>query len=101
MENLQILILSKMVNIEEKILKAIKKHFYNVDGTPDKSAKEINEMTHKHYMEFCEWLDFGTHNYYLSAEKDQTYYREGSHKIYTIEEVYQYWLTNNFAESKE
>jgi hypothetical protein len=38
--------------MEEEILKIIKNHFYNVDGTPEKSAKEITS----HIMEFLEWL---------------------------------------------
>jgi hypothetical protein len=69
--------------MKEKILFAIKKHFYNVDGTPEKSAQEIDTLTKEHYMRFVEWM----------FEKEY-FYSESSVKYFSTEEVYQYWLTN-------
>jgi len=82
--------------MEEQILKILikyktQKKIYDIADPEERSAKEITSMV----MEFIEWLDFGTHDFYLNAEEGQTgYYQEGSHTIYTIEEVYNHWLTN-------
>jgi len=40
-----------MENLQEKILEMIKNHFYNVDGTPEKSAKEITTLIENSYIE--------------------------------------------------
>jgi hypothetical protein len=41
---------------------------------------------------FILWIDFGTHDFYLNAEKDQIgYYREGEDKTWTLAEVYKFW----------
>jgi hypothetical protein len=76
--------------MEEKILKAIKTHFYNIDGTPKKSAKEIDNLTREHYMEFAKYLTDGKAKYY--AVSDIWMNNDYGEREFTLEEVYQYWL---------
>lgn len=71
--------------MEEEITNMIKKHFYSVDGTPEKAAKEISEM----FERFMEWAanscDTSFDGQWLILE-DQIYL---SHK-----QLFSYWNTN-------
>jgi hypothetical protein len=78
--------------MKEKILFAIKKHFYNVDGTPEKSAQEIDTLTKEHYMRFISWL-----RVYCVGVSSKTWLFTDDQNItlnLTDEQAYQYWLTN-------
>ena len=77
--------------MEEQILKIIRDHFYNVNGTPEKSAKEITS----HVMEFIEWLKDFCH---IEID-DFVFYWVVEVETHVIEAMdtetaYQYWLTN-------
>jgi hypothetical protein len=76
--------------MKEKILFAIKKHFYNVDGTPEKSAQEIDTLTKEHYMRFVEW--FGTQCYVVGDSKYSL--RLTAVCFHSENEAYQYWIDN-------
>ena len=84
--------------MEEQIFEILDKIEFSADNryktTYQRQWIMSKEITF-HVMKFIEWLDFGSHDFYLNAEKDQMgYYQKGSHTIYTIEEVYNHWLTN-------
>ena len=71
----------------ESILKTIKDHFYSVNGTPEKSAREIADR----FERFNDWCIINTYkmynsNWYGICDIDLTFD--------TINELWNYWLTN-------
>jgi hypothetical protein len=59
-------------------------------------AEEIDTLTHEHYFKFIEWFQLGLHHFGRVEHIQELLYvnfNEGSKKKYTLEEVYQYWLT--------
>lgn len=74
----------------EDILKTIKHHFYNVNGTPEKSAKEIASK----FTRFTEWcineVTF-EHNTFFDIDGNIVD-NEGDYLYTTIEHVFSYWL---------
>jgi hypothetical protein len=82
--------------MEKQILNVLCKYYPNF-ASNGKVSQLITILIEQNYYdkEFVEWLDFGTHDFYLNAEKDQSgYYREGDHTLYTTNELYEYWKTN-------
>jgi hypothetical protein len=78
--------------MEEQILKLMIPEFAHLNMVQaSKTAEKITAMV----MEFITWLDFGDHPFYLNAVKNETgYYKEGFRKIYTIDDLFQYWIEN-------
>ena len=75
--------------MEEQVKLIIDK--WSLGMVHDDCAKELTSMV----MEFIEWLEFGDHKFYPNAEKNKTgYYTEGSHRIYTTNELFEYWINN-------
>lgn len=70
--------------MKAEITKMIKRHFYNVDGTPEKSASEIEE----HVFDFVEWavrccaFDMMTGRYIYDDVR------------YTKSQLYDWWWNN-------
>ena len=61
------------------------------------AAKEIDTLTHSHYMKFIEWFQKGLHSFGRIGYIDNLLYinfKEGSEKQYTLEDIYQYWQNN-------
>ncbi len=84
--------------MEEEILKimgnnlTITDYMAGIDGVPE-TAKEITS----HVMEFIEWLQLGLHSFGRIEHIEELLYvnfKEGSEHKYTLDQVYQYWLTN-------
>jgi hypothetical protein len=71
--------------MEKQILKMIKDHFYNVDGTPETSAKEITT----HVMKFAKWVVMKEHFNDLDVAKPNV-----------IEEAYNHWFFLNNSKNK-
>ncbi len=76
--------------MEEKILKMIRNHFYDVNGTPEKSAKEIAELV----REFNKWKDRNLTLLELGCSKEYKYINIHNGKEYTHDELFNYWLEN-------
>ena len=72
------------------------------DGTLYGEELCIEKIT-SHIMDFIWWLEFGNHGFYAwdsGMEAKCEFYKneynpiETREKIYTLEEVYQYWFNN-------
>ena len=76
--------------MKEKILEIINKEMF-----PQYRAEEIDILTNEHYMKFVEWKDSDDCPFtlYIGLGHRRTYEREDSIMEYTLEEIYQYWLT--------
>ena len=85
--------------MKEKILNEIlccHERLVNLPGPYKKMlATEIDTLTHEHYMKFVEWKDSDDCPFtlYIGLGHIRTYEREDSIMEYTLEEIYQYWLT--------
>ena len=73
--------------MEEEILKMIKTHFYNVDGTPEKSTKEITQ----HFSSFVEWCIINT---FFEAFEQRYGILDTDLYFDSIEGLYTFWKTN-------
>ena len=74
--------------MEEKILEIIKTQW---PFHPEKRAKEITA----HIFEFIHWKDFGQNPFIDWFDEEGEFYTdEVSEKRFTIEDLYEYWLTN-------
>ena len=72
-----------------------RKQLYDELAALKEQKSEIRGEEKYYPHSFVLWLDFGDHDFYLNAEKDQAgYYQEGSHTINTLEEVFEFWKKN-------
>jgi hypothetical protein len=81
--------------MEKQILELLKKNCYPLGELDDdeQAAKEIDKLTHDHYMRFMEWLSAKELTYKSLSKK---YYFDADNGYYeiTVEELYHYWLAN-------
>jgi hypothetical protein len=81
--------------MEEQILKIILSGYIQRSGTEDPDRRVAKEIT-SHVMEFILWIIADSYRYFeqgYSNGKDHFYEMESGDEV-TLEEVYQYWLTN-------
>jgi len=60
-------------------------------------AKEINDITRKHYLDFVKWLSFDGLEIFIMTGKtgdNEITWFDAQNGEYTLEEVYNYWLEN-------
>jgi hypothetical protein len=79
--------------MEEEIYDIIQKHYDSLrEEGIDGAKKEISTMM----MEFINWLEFGSHQFYPDPQIDghKNFYNAEDHTIYSVEDIFDYWLKN-------
>lgn len=78
--------------MKAEITKMIKRHFYDVEGTPEKSAAEIES----HVFEFMEWKDLNTITDKITRTSVKYMLLDMNTPAYWMspQEIYNHWWNN-------
>jgi hypothetical protein len=76
--------------MEERLLEYLKDWLSNEPMTDEIALTQVAKEIAGHFKEFIKWKDFWS-DY---DNHDTTYYLDSIDKYLTLDELYQYWLTN-------